>query len=194
MFNEYAICAISKQIAKLDAKGWSKRPIPLTLDFFSQCHTLRIMQKTCTLTGVFLVTFLTACSDPATIIHESSEKSESSQTSLNCIASAPCKNDGLALWSSAKKLHPETPFELFLGLSSSDIKVQSAWLEGTRMYMGTIPVFFTQQQGEIWSAEVMVGACSDPVMEWRLTVKLADLTGEAEYVRNVTFSLYTTQE
>ncbi|TMP38905.1 hypothetical protein CWB98_04265 [Pseudoalteromonas rubra] len=152
------------------------------------------MQKTCTLTGVFLVTFLTACSDPATIIHESSEKSESSQTSFNCIASAPCKSGGAALWSSAKKLHPETPFELSLALNSSDIEVQSAWLEGTQMYMGTIPVFFTQQQTGLWSAEVMVGACSEPVMEWRLTVKLADLTSEAEYVRNVTFSLYTTQE
>ncbi|MEC4090032.1 hypothetical protein [Pseudoalteromonas rubra] len=194
LLNEYANCAISKQIAKLNAKGWLKRAIPHKLNVFSRCHTLSIMQKFCTLPGVFLATFLTACSDPSTIIHESSENSESSQTSLNCVASSPCKNGDETLWSSGKKLHPETPFNLSLALSSSNLKVRSAWLEGTQMYMGTIPVFFTHQQAELWSAEVMVGACSEPVMEWRLTVELADLTGEVEYVRNVTFSLYTTQE
>ncbi|MCG7535899.1 hypothetical protein [Pseudoalteromonas sp. OOF1S-7] len=194
LFNEYANCAISKQFAKLNAKGWSKRANPHKLDVFSRCHILRIMQKNCTLPGVLLVTFLTACSDPNTIIHESSEKSESSQTSLNCIAVSPCIDGEMLLWSATEQIRPETPFELFVNTQARGAKLKVAWLEGVTMYMGKIPVFFEQQDSSLWSAEVMVGACSEPVMEWRLTLETVNLINEHEYVRNVTFILYTTQE
>lgn len=193
LLNEYANCAISKQIAKLNAKGWPKRAIPHKLNVFSRCHTLRIMQKICTLPGVFLVTFLTACSDPSTIIHESSENSESSQTSLNCIASSPCQSHEITLWNSAETLRPETPFDLFLDTQNPALKVRAAWLEGKSMYMGKIPVFFTLEQNSRWSAEVMVGACSDPVMEWLLTIELTGQPAVKVSDKTVTFSLYTTR-
>ncbi|QTL34557.1 hypothetical protein [Pseudoalteromonas viridis] len=194
LFNEYANCAISKQIAKLNAKGWSKRVIPHTLNVFSRCHTLSIMQKIRTLPGVFLVAFLTACSDPSTIIHESSEKSESSQTSLNCVAASPCTDQGVALWSSTTLLAPEAPFEVFMDAQNPELEIMSAWLEGKTMYMGKIPVFFSRQHGSLWSSEVMVGACSDPVMEWQLTVELGSGARSKEGDKTVTFSLYTSQK
>ncbi|MCF2909054.1 hypothetical protein L1285_12065 [Pseudoalteromonas sp. DL2-H2.2] len=194
LFNEYANCAISKQIAKLNAKGWLKRAIPHTLNVFSRCHTLSIMQKIRTLPGVFLVTFLTACSDPSTIIHESSEKSESSQTSLNCVAASPCVDGEMLLWSATEKLRPESPFELYFNTQAPGVKLKAAWLEGVTMYMGKIPVFFEQQGSSLWSAQVMVGACSEPVMEWRMTVETVNRINGNEYVKNVTFALYTTQE
>lgn len=44
-------------------------------------------------------------------------------------------------------------------------------LTGVSMYMGRIPLRFTQQ-GEVWQAEFLLGACSDPNMQWQLYLQL----------------------
>ncbi len=91
-------------------------------------------------------------------------------------------------------LAPEAPFEVFMDAQNPELEIMSAWLEGKTMYMGKIPVFFSRQHGSLWSSEVMVGACSDPVMEWQLTVELGSGARSKEGDKTVTFSLYTSQK
>ncbi len=62
------------------------------------------------------------------------------------------------------------------------------------MYMGKIPIFFSHHQAALWSSEVMVGACSDPVMEWQLTIELVSKPASKLGDKTVTFSLYTSQK
>lgn len=45
-------------------------------------------------------------------------------------------------------------------------------VEGVSMYMGTIPLMWQQLSPTEWQATLYLGACTDPKMEWRLTVPL----------------------
>lgn len=69
----------------------------------------------------------------------------------------------------------ETP--LLLMVSAPDIKAISARLTGVSMYMGEIPLRFSQQ-GTQWQAEFFLGACSERQMQWQLEMVVNFADGE----------------
>ena len=49
---------------------------------------------------------------------------------------------------------------------------QLSEVRGVSMYMGRIPLVWQQRSPGEWQATLLVGACSDPVMHWQLTIPL----------------------
>ncbi|WP_166839613.1 hypothetical protein [Rheinheimera pleomorphica] len=79
----------------------------------------------------------------------------------------------------------ETPLQL--QLSAIGLAKVSAELTGVSMYMGRVPLRFTQQ-GEVWQAEFLLGACSDPKMQWQLQLELEFVDGEKRTVKQQFYS------
>ncbi|NRQ42501.1 hypothetical protein HRH59_07930 [Rheinheimera sp. YQF-2] len=69
----------------------------------------------------------------------------------------------------------ETPLQL--QLTAENLAGVSAHISGVSMYMGQIPLRFSQQ-GNSWQAEFLLGACSDPDMQWQLELELTFVNGE----------------
>ncbi|WP_105168094.1 hypothetical protein [Pseudoalteromonas sp. T1lg23B] len=136
------------------------------------------------------VSVLSACSDPSTIIHESSEKSESSSHLTNCIEAKPCIDaEGVRVWYSQAVLEGEQEFEVTLEVEPH-IHVNSAMLSGENMNMGYIPVLFTPLSATRYRAKAMVGLCSNELMQWRLTIELESSNDNS---MSKVFPLYITQ-
>ncbi len=74
----------------------------------------------------------------------------------------------------------ETPLQL--QLSAKDVVAISGELTGISMYMGRIPLRFTQHN-ELWQAEFLLGACSEPAMLWQVELELSFANGEKHKVK-----------
>src|SRR5690554_6351323 len=55
-----------------------------------------------------------------------------------------------------------------------EIELKRGIIAGVSMYMGTIPVVVEQVNATEWRAELWLGACSDPLMPWLLTIPWND--------------------
>lgn len=74
----------------------------------------------------------------------------------------------------------ETPLQLTLTTVLSDNKVPAAIeadIVGISMYMGKIPLRFTAATGtddteRLYTAEFLLGACSEPNMQWQLNINI----------------------
>ena len=110
---------------------------------------------------VFLFSvFLAACD---------SQSIEEDRTSTSCENNRHCYYPNNAeAWLSNPDISPETPFAINLKLPNG-AKNLAAKLEGVTMYMGFIPLQF-KRKGQVWVADTMVGACSEPVMTWKITL------------------------
>lgn len=118
---------------------------------------------------VFLISIFTAACDYQSI--------EEGGASTSCENNSRCQfNNNVEVWLSNSKVSPETPFTINLKLPD-DAKNPSAKLEGVSMYMGFIPVQFTNTE-QIWTANTMVGACSEPVMTWKMIVTYQDASNK----------------
>ncbi|MDP4537407.1 hypothetical protein Q3O60_14535 [Alkalimonas collagenimarina] len=51
---------------------------------------------------------------------------------------------------------------------------------GVSMYMGRIPLHFSELNATHWRAELLLGACSDPAMEWRIIVTVQYASGKEQ--------------
>lgn len=71
----------------------------------------------------------------------------------------------------------ERPIEIILKKIPETSKVQGK-IVGLNMTMGTIPLFFQKNTDGHWSGQFMLGACTEPVMQWRLTVDITDNHGK----------------
>lgn len=88
----------------------------------------------------------------------------------------PCSYDmgttKAVLTSSIEKIKPEELFEFSLQIPDAEnAEIKSAFIEGRDMYMGKIPVFFTSD-GDKYRSEVLLGACTEAQMVWRMTVNV----------------------
>ncbi|WP_010362725.1 hypothetical protein [Pseudoalteromonas citrea] len=137
-----------------------------------------------------VLSFVSACSDPTAIIHESSEKSESLSEIENCTIQSPCTNaTKLLLWYSSKLIKGEEEIGVTVTLPSNMV-IKSAFLAGEDMNMGYIPVFFEQEKNGQFYATTMVGLCTTQVMQWRLTLNVVDNTNQEQVYD---FPLYVIQ-
>lgn len=69
----------------------------------------------------------------------------------------------------------ETPLTLALHTRQKIIAIE-AEITGVSMYMGKVPLRFTEQSDGNWQAQFLLGACSEPAMQWQLhlTAQYAD--------------------
>ena len=95
---------------------------------------------------------------------------QSPEISSHCEANARCLlAPGIEISLSQSRPEPETPF--VITLTGNNISPpQTAYLEGVNMYMGKIPVFFTETKSGL-AAEAMVGVCSSKKMQWQLVIE-----------------------
>ena len=80
----------------------------------------------------------------------------------------------------------ETPFHLTLRSKESSVVSVSGYLEGKDMFMGKIPLIFEQNANE-YTARVLLGACSQPSMTWRMWLTFKDEDTGEELTRFVDF-------
>lgn len=74
----------------------------------------------------------------------------------------------------------ETPLQL--QIIAPQLAAVHAELTGLSMYMGRIPLRFTQQ-GDVWQAEFLLGACSDQNMQWQLQLQLEFSDGKKRTIK-----------
>ncbi|WP_138482998.1 hypothetical protein [Pseudoalteromonas phenolica] len=114
-----------------------------------------------------------ACSDSDTIIHESSEKSESYLPPENCVDVLTCHlADGVMLWVDDNlKLQAESEFLIRLQVEQDGpFEIKSAKIDGKSMNMGYIPLFFSQLNKDTYIAQGIVGACDTDDMVWQIVI------------------------
>lgn len=108
---------------------------------------------------------------PLLLACNSETKKEVSHSS--CIENKPCNySGGYTISLENELISPESEF-IIKFKAPEKIKIQQAMLEGINMYMGSIPLFFEYKEG-VWQSNSMVGACAEPIMQWRLTVNFID--------------------
>ena len=90
------------------------------------------------------------------------------------------QDTGIKLELSPADAPVETP--LTLQLTAENVLSVHAEIIGLSMYMGRIPVRFTRQQ-ELWHAEFLLGACSDPKMAWQLQLELEFTDGKKRILK-----------
>ena len=128
-----------------------------------------------------------ACTDSDTIIHESSEKSESYRVPETCQEYNACTQiAGVTIWIEEKQIKEETPFNIYLATPvGSEVEIESAKIEGITMNMGYIPLFFKQQKNAVYQAEGMIGACDTEDMKWQVHVTLSAHSPEKTLVLEI---------
>lgn len=90
---------------------------------------------------------------------------------------------GVSLHVSPARLTVETP--ITFTLNGADIKSVQAELTGVNMYMGRVPVKFSQTAGSEWQAVFLLGACSEPDMKWQLVLQLTDIRGNKRQLSEI---------
>ncbi|MDC8831097.1 hypothetical protein [Alteromonas gilva] len=70
---------------------------------------------------------------------------------------------------------PAVEEQVFVSITlPAGLVISSAYIEGQNMYMGKIPLLLKQSSAQQWQGWFMLGSCSEPTMQWRLTLKLKD--------------------
>lgn len=123
-----------------------------------------------------LCLFAAACSDTDTIIHESSEKSESYRIPINCSQKTFCKQKGeIMLWVDEEYVAEESPFNIYLKLPlKNEISISTSIIEGASMNMGYIPLFFEPFKKGVFKAKGMIGACETESMQWQINITFSE--------------------
>ncbi|MBZ9610940.1 hypothetical protein [Rheinheimera maricola] len=83
------------------------------------------------------------------------------------------------------QLIPEhAPVETLLQLQliSSELASVTGELNGVTMYMGRVPLRFSRQ-GKLWQADFLLGACSDPEMQWQVQLELEFINGKKRSIK-----------
>ncbi|CCQ12128.1 hypothetical protein PALB_30290 [Pseudoalteromonas luteoviolacea B = ATCC 29581] len=123
-----------------------------------------------TLLVLLLSTFLIGCGELSSIIHESSEKSESSNFLKSCLKQKICAErlNAEQIVLSRDVVVPEEAFQVFI--KTTDNQVPKGQLKGVSMNMGTIPLIWQRIEGNIFMAQAMVGVCYTEDMIWEIQV------------------------
>lgn len=92
------------------------------------------------------------------------------------------------------QITPETiPLEEELTLRfelPDDLLVRQAWVTGINMYMGKTPVIIESVAGNITKAVTFLGSCSEPQMQWLLTL---DVENQRTKQQQSLYFRFTTQ-
>jgi hypothetical protein len=78
----------------------------------------------------------------------------------------------------------ETPLLLKLDVGKEAVLAVTGKIRGKTMYMGEIPLRFEFRQQQ-WQAELMLGACTEPNMQWQLELEVTYHNGEKITLQDV---------
>lgn len=78
----------------------------------------------------------------------------------------------------------ETPLLLKLDSGKEAVLAVTGKIRGKTMYMGEIPLRFEFRQQQ-WQAELMLGACTEPKMQWQLELEITYQNGEKITLQDV---------
>lgn len=80
----------------------------------------------------------------------------------------------------------ETPLTLIFS-SAEPLVAVSGNVTGISMFMGRIPLSFAAESDNHmqWQTVMLLGACSDPKMQWQLDLQLTYADGRTETIRQV---------
>ncbi|GGW88656.1 hypothetical protein [Alteromonas halophila] len=65
----------------------------------------------------------------------------------------------------------EEPITVTFTLPSS-VTITRARITGVNMFMGQIPLILDKTDNRTWEGWFMLGSCSEPVMQWQITVEI----------------------
>jgi hypothetical protein len=79
-----------------------------------------------------------------------------------------------------EKVLTELPFEISLKYTTTSdsltskyaVTTVSGYLEGRDMFMGKVPVIFSQSTANVFRASSLIGSCSEEQMVWRLWLSI----------------------
>ncbi len=119
----------------------------------------------------FLISLaLLGCGESSSSIHESSEKSESSNSVKFCLSDKECldrlKTERVIL--GFRTIKGEEPFPILVS-AKANLKL-TASITGVNMNMGRIPITFSEVSTGVYLAQGMVGVCSSEQMTWKIVV------------------------
>ena len=116
-------------------------------------------------------------------------ESEKDVISSACKENKPCNYSGdYSIWLDNESISPETEF-IVKFKAPEQINIKQAKLEGVNMYMGSIPLMFEYKDG-VWQSKAMLGACAEPIMQWRLRLDFIDKSQLENQNINTTSLLY----
>lgn len=95
-------------------------------------------------------------------------------------------------------IYGELPFSVQLNVKQVDELIQveqiSAYMEGVDMFMGKVPLFFSESSARQYSADGLLANCSEETMVWRLWLTLkVKKTGGADLSEQTLFVDFTGQ-
>lgn len=77
----------------------------------------------------------------------------------------------------------ETPLRIKLDTEDAAVKAVRGSIVGKTMYMGEIPLRFVFNKQ--WQAELILGACSEPEMQWQLDIEVIYENGQVVRLQDV---------
>lgn len=78
----------------------------------------------------------------------------------------------------------ETPLLLKLDSGKEAVIAVKGVVRGKTMYMGEIPLQFVRVQQQ-WQAELILGACTEPKMQWQLDLEVTYQNGNKTMLKDV---------
>ena len=125
---------------------------------------------------VSLFTWRTMTTEPGQVNNIELTAVEPLSESLACDYIKPCKfvSDHGSFWLSVGNppVKAEQWIDFSLNSSEPEWHVVDAKIVGRDMFMGRIPVTFTENDKHIFSAKTLVGACTTPKLIWQLQINV----------------------
>jgi len=85
------------------------------------------------------------------------------------------------------ELLTESPFQIYVVPQfPQETYVISAHIEGKDMFMGKIPLFFKESNGEL-IAETMLGSCSQRIMTWQMWIEITNRNSQKKVTQLIEF-------
>ncbi|MCH8500273.1 MAG: hypothetical protein LAT77_00015 [Aliidiomarina sp.] len=133
-------------------------------------------------TGVIVLLLLSSCSDskmPLTDVQQPcAYQLRDTSTHEHCTYVLPESfSAGPIVWFSSDPAMPvETLLELHLSIPE-DLTIVHSDVVGVSMYMGRIPLQWSPVTNQVWQADLLIGACTDPNMLWMLRIEFENPQG-----------------
>ncbi|EGN75811.1 hypothetical protein A28LD_0862 [Idiomarina sp. A28L] len=129
---------------------------------------------------VILLFLITGCNDKKNInaaiqlcaLHQFDEDFNTPSTIVDSNCSFSSSLGDVELRSSDPLMPVEQPISMHLRTPSETFIVGSE-ITGLSMYMGRIPVIWESIGRNLWQADILLGACTDPKMIWQLEITIA---------------------
>jgi len=93
------------------------------------------------------------------------------------------ENQQLKILFNTKYIMVEQQYKLTI---TSKQPIESMYIKGTNMNMGTLPLIYTLLDNDngnfIYQSSFMLGLCSEPEMQWQLTVETEKTTSSFDFI------------